>query len=254
MSRSIDMRGIRYGKLLAIEPTGERNKAKNLIWRFLCDCGNSREADGYEVRSGKTFSCKECGAETLRQASVTHGMTESAEYKIWTNMKTRCCNPNAKSFSRYGGRGIKMCSKWMHSFEEFLNDVGVRPSKDHSIDRIDVNGDYEPGNCRWATCIEQANNKTNNLIIDIDGTKKSATEWSMNSEVSSTAIRQRFYAGLRGQELITPRQRQVISYKGVTDTIKGWSDRIGIKYSTLNARINTYNWSVEQALTKGVKA
>jgi hypothetical protein len=129
---------------------------------------------------------------------------KSSEYLAWDHMKQRCFNPNSKNYKHYGGRGIKVCDRWVNSFENFYNDMGAKPSKEHSIDRINNDGNYEPGNCRWATNIEQQRNRTNSRLIKIDGKAKTVSEWAEITGVSKYVIRQRLDKGVKTKELIAP--------------------------------------------------
>ena len=248
------MSGKRYGSLMAIKSVGRTKRSHNIIWQFKCDCGTVCSIDGYSVRSGKTISCKKCSSERIRLASVKHGMTNSYEFSTWTDIKTRCYNKNSTSFANYGGRGIKVCDKWLESFEDFLSDMGVRPSRNHSIDRIDVDGDYTPNNCRWATAKEQANNKRSNHMITINRETKTLQEWANLYRLSPTAILLRERKGLEGKALIAPSSRGgTITFNGVTDTFSGWEKRTGIKASTISMRLSKYKWPLEKALTVGVR-
>jgi len=120
---------------------------------------------------GLSTSCGCKRAELCRKLHKKHGETNSREYETWIRMKQRCENKNNKVYKSYGGRGIKICKRWSSRFENFLHDMGKRPSDNHSIDRINNNGDYKPSNCRWATRKVQLRNKRNNKIIEINGEK-----------------------------------------------------------------------------------
>lgn len=125
------------------------------------------------------------------------------EYSAWVAMKTRCYNANCESFKHYGGRGIQVCDRWINSFLNFLDDMGVAPSKSHSIDRVDVNGDYCPGNCRWATIYVQSNNKTVNKRLMLNGTTLTVSEWSSRINVNPDTISRRLKNGWSVEKTLT---------------------------------------------------
>lgn len=165
-----DITGQEFGRLTAVEQAG-LDKKQRALWLCRCECGNELIVSGYNLRNGHTQSCGCLQKELARKLNTTHGMSLSPEYGVWSGMLKRCENPKAPSYKRYGGRGIAVCAEW-HSFENFYRDMGPRP-KGHSIDRIDTNKGYEPGNCRWATATEQQNNRRNNIklqLLDTDGT------------------------------------------------------------------------------------
>lgn len=159
-----DLAGQRFGRLVVVSLHPIRSKSGETLWECLCDCGKETIVFAGNLKKGDTRSCGCLHRETLSKAKTTHGMRNSPEYGIWNSIKCRVLNTGDQAFKSYGGRGIKICERWL-KFENFYSDMGRRPSSNHSIDRKDNNGNYEPGNCRWATRSEQSNNTRRNVMI-----------------------------------------------------------------------------------------
>ena len=179
--RVIEMTGRRFGRLVVIGRHPE-TRVKDTAWLCQCDCGNTKIASGRLMRTG---SCRSCGCLRLsNNTRRTHGLSDTEEHKIWMGIRRRCLNPNDKLFRLYGGRGVTVCERWLQGsdgkagFACFLDDMGKRPSKQHSVDRIDCNGNYEPDNCRWATMKEQSNNRRNNVLLTFDGRTQTVAQWA----------------------------------------------------------------------------
>ena len=155
-----DIKGQRFGRLLVISQVGLNTKHQ-MEWLCSCDCGNFKIVEARDLLSGNTRSCICLRTDTLTTIGVTHGQARrsgvSGAYKSWAAMRDRCSNSKNEFWEAYGGRGIKFCSEW-EKFEKFFIDLGPRPAG-KSLDRIDVNGNYEKANCQWATARQQANNK-----------------------------------------------------------------------------------------------
>jgi len=148
--------GKRFGRLVALEKVGNHKTTKSAMWRCKCDCGKETITDSQCLRRGKTLSCGCFHTERLSANSKTHGMHKTSTYRIWAGLIQRCTNPKRKEWKDYGGRGIKVCKRWL-KFENFLEDMGIRP-KECEIDRIENDSDYFMLNCRWVTKIKNVRN------------------------------------------------------------------------------------------------
>lgn len=157
--------GEKIGRLTILGQAGKTPHG-TITWSCLCDCGNTVSVAGTNLKNRKTLSCgcwrrDQTVTSNIRRTKYSgkSSLFRSAEYRAWAHIKSRCYNPRATGFKYYGGRGIEVCERWLTSFDNFLADMGQRPSANHSIDRIDVDGDYEPRNCRWATKEQQSINR-----------------------------------------------------------------------------------------------
>lgn len=162
--KRLDIIGRRFGKLVAVEELAKDGRKRK--WRLRCDCGNEVIALQKSFCSGGTR--KSCGCANIKPNQL-HGLSKIPEYRAWINMRTRCYDENTPYFGTWGGRGIRVCDRWLGSFEAFLADVGPRPTNKHSLDRIDVNGNYEPGNVRWALPKTQCRNQRVNHLVTMQG-------------------------------------------------------------------------------------
>lgn len=180
-----------------------------------CECGNVKRIrmDSIGTQDGLTRSCGCYAKEDSSIRNKTHGQTDSPTYISWERMRSRCYNPKNPSYNHYGACGIKVCDRWRTSFENFLEDMGERPSKKHSLDRIDVNGNYEPSNCRWATDIEQQNNKKNNNTITYNGETHTVMEWSRTLGISPHGIYSRKRRGKSPEECLLQIRKKTIKHE-----------------------------------------
>lgn len=172
MRTPIDLTGQRFGRLVTL------THVFKVGWRCACDCGGVTNVTGTSLRRGTTRSCGCLNSELAATRKRTHGMTGSPEYRSWFSAKMRCTNPSNNRWADYGGRGVRMCDEWLNDFPAFVAHIGPRPSLQHTLDRIDVNGHYEPGNVRWATRKQQANNCRSNVRLTFRGETKPLQEWA----------------------------------------------------------------------------
>lgn len=175
MHNLIEMAGTRWGRLTVLEQAGRTDKGV-VIWRCRCDCGSDHAVSGVVLRAGKSTSCG-CAREEIRTLLLAKGRTkhgegapsaESPEFRSWRHMIDRCTNPRNHAFERYGGRGIRVCDRWISSYSSFLADMGRKPTPKHTIDRINNDGNYEPENCRWASILQQASNRSDNVWLKVN--------------------------------------------------------------------------------------
>lgn len=183
----IDITGRRFGRLVALRQAAERVGPKQCIgWVCSCDCGKEIVVRGYSLRDGNTRSCGCLFLDSVITHGQTRGRQGSGAYRSWDHMIQRCTNHSHKHYANYGGRGISVCERWM-SFEAFRADMGERPPGT-TLDRIDVNGNYEPTNCRWATLLEQQNNRRDNRMICYGGRQMSLADWSRETSLTTPCI------------------------------------------------------------------
>lgn len=167
-----------------------------------CRCGSVIVTWSGALKNGNTQSCGCRRLDRITEVSTKHGSSHTSEYKTWTHIKQRCLNPNDHAYRNYGGRGITICDRWRDSVDAFLADMGKKPTPKHSIDRIDNNLGYSPGNCRWATNTEQTNNQRSNVVISLYGMSMTASQWSRVSLVPASVIYYRISRGWSAKKAV----------------------------------------------------
>jgi hypothetical protein len=245
-------------------------RVKKYLWNIRCECGQEKILDAAAIAQKKTTSCgcyaKEIAIkrlESCRGRNATHGASRKGkmtrEYSIWRNMKTRCYNPRYNRYSDYGGRGITMDDRWLgaEGFKNFLNDMGECPTPEHSIDRIDNDGSYHPGNCRWATRFEQARNKRNNTIIEFQGERLTLSQWAerLGHDSKDYLLCSRLMKGWGVEDAITTPRRKfenVIEWNGRCMNVSQWAKEYGIASNVVRERLRR-GWEMKRALTDPVK-
>jgi hypothetical protein len=189
MSKLIDLTGQTFNRLTVIcRATNVNKKSTNAHWECKCMCGKTTIVRGADLRSGGSKSCGCLGTESIILRNLIHGKTRLPEYAIWKGMKNRCTNPKNKSFKHYGGCGIKVHPAWLESFPEFYEHVGPRPTPKHSIERINNNLGYVPGNVKWATGIEQGNNKGNNRSVVFGERTMTLAQWARITGINDQTL------------------------------------------------------------------
>lgn len=197
--RAKDLSNQEFGYLTVICYAG--NYRKRVSWLCFCRCGNSIVASSNSIKTGNTtkcrYTCKYAAAERLKT-----NVFQKPEYRVWTGIRKRCNNEKCDDYPDYGGRGITICERW-NDFKNFYEDMGPRPSKKHSIERDDVNGNYCPENCRWATNMEQANNRRNNRVLDYKNQSMTVSHWACLLKMNPYTLYDRLDNGWSVEKALT---------------------------------------------------
>ena len=180
----------------------ERAQGGNLVCQ--CSCGVRKPVRSADLIRGKSTRCKRCSCLKKVDALAKHGLYRTAEYNSWQNLKARCTNSNRDNWADYGGRGIKVCDRWMNSFEAFLADMGPKPSRRHSIERYDVDGDYCPENCGWETQVVQARNQRSNVMLEVEGQLLCAADAAKAVGITPELVYSRRNRGWADSDLLKP--------------------------------------------------
>ena len=189
MKRTLTRPGDRFGRWTVVAEAPRRHGKR---WLCQCECGTKREIFETPLRAGRSKSCG-CYRD---EVAVKHGeaSAKSVEYRIWADMKNRCSNPKNDAFKHYGARGIVVCHRWL-SYENFIADMGCRPSGQHTIERLDNNGPYSPDNCRWATRDVQARNTRQNIKLTFNGITQCASDWADQFNMNRGTLLWRIHSG-----------------------------------------------------------
>lgn len=205
--KPIDLTGQRFGRLTVVKRSGSTPQ-KLALWLCKCDCGNEKIIDGHTLRRGGSKSCgcyrTERESERAVKRNYKHGQRKTRLYGIWLGMKSRCYNSNDHNFLHYGAKGIEVCEEWTQDFQSFYGwSMSHGYKEDLSIDRIDVNGNYEPNNCRWVTMKVQQNNRSNNHLITCSGETHTISEWAEITGMNKGTIRSRLVRGWSEEKTIS---------------------------------------------------
>ena len=202
MSQKQDYSGRVFGRLTVICDSGLRART-SVIWDCVCVCGAGIQVPAIRLRTGKTMSCGCLRREVTSSKNVTHGLYGTPEHRSWKAMLNRCRNANSPGYYKHGGRGIQVCDRWV-IFTNFLDDMGPRV-EGTTLDRINNEGNYEPGNCRWATPKQQNENTRQNRFITFDGRTMTVTEWARATLIPLGTLRTRLAAGWAIERVLSRR-------------------------------------------------
>ena len=254
-----DLIGKRFGRLTVLaRTTAPEGRPKKAFWLCRCDCGGEARAVSNTLTSGHTQSCgclqRERISAAAKISSRTHGMSDHPLWSTWAAMRSRCRNPNATGYHRYGGRGIRVCERW-NDFPSFVADVGERPSPDHTLDRIRNDGDYEPGNVRWATKEQQSANMRNNRLVQFKGQRMPVrTALRASGEVVSRySVLRRIERGMSPEAALTTPARPAkpyntqYKYKGKSLNLTEWAEATGVPVKLLRSRLRK-GWTLKAAI------
>lgn len=203
--RSIDLTGKIFGRLTVIKRE-ENDRFGGSMWLCECECGKRKILSGGELRRGNVSSCGCLSAELASKRLYKHGFSRDKIYSDWSRMKRRCYGESQYNKRRYSERGITVCDKWRNDFQSFYDDVSCLPNfgePGYSLDRIDNDGNYEPGNVRWADSVTQANNRQNNVMLTYNGETHSKAEWARKLDIPYSRLQWRLLNGWSIEEALT---------------------------------------------------
>lgn len=186
--------GDKFVRLKVVCESG-RDKHSNRLFECICDCGNTKVVNGNDLKTGNTKSCGCLKLDQKKEQLTKHGLTNSPEYNAWRAMRNRCYREKDEHFHRYGGSGIKVCDRWKNSFEEFIKDVGRKPTPKHSLNRKNNDGNYEPDNTIWSTHVDQCNNRSTNSMITFNSKTQSVAQWSVETGIKAATLYYRINHG-----------------------------------------------------------
>lgn len=241
-----DLTGQRFGRWYVVGKAWHGQGAvKGTRWTCRCDCGTERYVLQSNLLNGMSASCGCVTTEKINEFNRTHGETHSAEYATWCRMHTRCSNEKIRDYPNYGGRGIRVCERWsgVDGFIRFLEDMGRRPSALHSIDRIDNDGNYEPGNCRWAKQVMQVMNRRTSSLYTHAGETKTIGAWAKHFGLPQTTLRYRLLIKKMSflEAVGKPVERRnlaKIEYGGRMVSLSELAKITGVPYDVLHGRLN----------------
>lgn len=211
-----DLTGQKFGRLTVVERSCNSNKDRNVYWICRCECGNYTVVQGRNLRNGKSKSCGCFMRDYAKHAKTKHGLHKSRLYRIWYDMKKRCYSKTESTYEHYGGRGITICSEWLNDFMSFYSWAMSNGYADNlTIDRIDVNGNYEPSNCRWATMKEQGNNKRTCIYLTHNNETHTLTEWAEITGLNPNTLYKRIRKGWSVEKALTEPVKQRSAIKAV---------------------------------------
>jgi hypothetical protein len=208
-SQHKDLTGARFGRWSVLAHLGRPSKEdRDHRWLCRCDCGTERAVNGGDLRAGKSQCCGCTKGQHWKAnpPALKHGFARTPTYYVWCGMRERCRNPNNKSYKRYGGRGIRVCERW-EDYTNFLADMGERPAG-LTLERKNNNGNYEPGNCVWATYSEQSNNRSINVFVEHNGQRLTVSQWAHSVDLAPELVRTRLRHGWPIERALQPSTRR----------------------------------------------
>lgn len=251
MTRLIDKTGKRFGRLLVIDRAANVSGRRGVRWNVACDCGRTTTVYSSHLRDSKYPCCGCFVGARIAASRKKHGGHGSDIYNIWHGMRGRCENPSDAAFNLYGGRGIVVCDRWK-DFANFREDIGPRPSKRHSIDRIDNDGPYAPDNCRWATMKEQCANRSTSIRLTVGGKTKTLVAWSQETGVGQGTIHDRLRRGWSHERAISSSIQRRLTTDDECRVIE--LRRLGLNFAQIAARVGFTSRGISLALTRLAKA